>query len=72
MLRKAHCSVSANSNDKPNTINMKMNNGQSIRFVESCIHLGSELSTSREHIVIGTAVKELNCRLNCSLISKCL
>ena len=31
------------------------------------MHLGNELSTGRKHILIGNAVKDLNCRLNCLL-----
>ena len=44
-----------------------MKNGQAIPFIESCMHLCNELSTGRKHILIGNAVEDLNCRLNCLL-----
>ena len=56
---------SANSNVQAHNISIKMKNGQSIPFVESCMHLGNELYAGCKHVLIKNAIKDLNSRLNC-------
>ena len=51
-----------------NNINMKpvlqMRNGQKIPYVESCKHLGNEISTVNKKLLIQNAKCDLNCRMN--------
>ena len=51
-----------------NNINMKpvlqMRNGQKIPYVESCKHLGNEISTVNKKLLIENAKCDLNCRMN--------
>ena len=51
-----------------NNINMQpvlqMRNGQKIPYVESCKHLGNEISTVNKKLLIQNAMWDLNCRMN--------
>ena len=51
-----------------NNINMKpvlqMRNGKKIPYVESCKHLGNEISTVNKKLLIQNAKCDLNCRMN--------
>ena len=40
-----------------------------IPYLDTCTHLGNVLCTSYKHVMIESAVKILNCRLICLLIS---
>ena len=41
-----------------------MENGQVIQYVDSCIHLGNEISINRMNVFINNATNDLHCRLN--------
>ena len=49
---------------KPINISLKMENGQVILYVDSCIHLGNEISMNRLNVFINNATNDLLCRLN--------
>ena len=54
---------------KPINSNLKMENGQVILYVDSCIHLGNEISMNRMNVFINNATNDLHCRPN-SFFSK--
>ena len=41
-----------------------MENGQVIPYVDSCKHLGNEISMNRMNVFINNATNDLHCRLN--------
>ena len=41
-----------------------MRDGSVIPYLDTCTHLGNILCTSDKHVMIDSAVKDLNCRLN--------
>ena len=41
-----------------------MENGQVIPYVDSCKHLGNEISMNRMNVSINNATNDLHCRLN--------
>ena len=43
---------------------LQMRNGQKIPYVESCKHLGNEISTVNKKLLIQNAKCDLNCRMN--------
>ena len=49
---------------KPKHISLKMENGQVIPYVDSCKHLGNEISMNRMDVFINNATNDLHCRLN--------
>ena len=49
---------------KPIHISLKMENGQVIPYVDSCKHLGNEISMNRMNVFINNATNDLHCRLN--------
>ena len=52
-------------NPKPNSIKLKMRNGQPIPYVDHCMHLGNMLSTKTgKNVLIDNAVIDLNIRIN--------
>ena len=50
-------------------ISLKMENSQVIPYVDSCIHLGNEISMNRMNGFINNATNGLHCRLN-SFVSR--
>ena len=48
----------------PININLKIENGQVIPYVDSCIHLGHEISMNRMNVFIYNATNDLHCRFN--------
>ena len=45
-------------------ISLKMENGLVIPYVDSCKHLGNEISMNRMNVFINNATNDLHCRLN--------
>ena len=43
---------------------LKMENGQVIPYVDSCKHLGNEISMNRMNVFINNATNDSHCRLN--------
>ena len=57
--------------EKPINISLKMENGQVIPYVDSCKHLGNEISMNRMNVFINNATNDLHCRLNSLLADFC-
>ena len=49
---------------KSKDIKVYMRDGSVIPYLDTCTHLGNILCTSDKHVMIDSAVKDLNCRLN--------
>ena len=49
---------------KSKDIKVYMRDGSVIQYLDTCTHLGNILCTSDKHVMIDSAVKDLNCRLN--------
>ena len=49
---------------KSKNIKVYMRDGSVIPYLDTCTHLGNILCTSDKHVMIDSAVKDLNCRLN--------
>ena len=41
-----------------------MRHGSVIPYLDTCTHLGNILCTNDKHVMIDSAVRDLNCRLN--------
>ena len=49
---------------KNKDIKVYMRDGSVIPYLDTCTHLGNILCASDKHVMIDSAVKDLNCRLN--------
>ena len=49
---------------KPINISLKMENGQEIQYVDSCVHRDNEISMNSMSVFINNATNDLHCRLN--------
>ena len=49
---------------KSKDIKVYMRDGSVIPYLDTCTHLGNILCTSDKHVMVDSAVKDLNCRLN--------
>ena len=49
---------------KSKDIKVYMRDGSVIPYLDTCTHLGNVLCTCDKHVMIDSAVKDLNCRLN--------
>ena len=52
------------NNTKSKDIKVYMRDRSVIPYLDTCTHLGNILCTSDKHVMIDSAVKDLNCRLN--------